>query len=213
MFADFLALTESLPFEEAGWITLTRAERDGDSAAVVLDVRTFAAHGFEPQTWRLACADLRAWRLGAARLDGAELHGDHVLLAPFHDDHVVLGLKGPARDPGHAVAALWERHQAVAGAWLPFGAYLNPGLPLAELLGCTAAVLAEGPRRVLAAYAGAVAACGAEAYEISARPPQRWTGTRWEPERRDVEALVLGDDTWLVGAGFSAERVSPAPAH
>jgi hypothetical protein len=207
VFADFLALTESLPFEEAGWITLTRAERNGDSAALVVDVRTFAADGFEPQTWRLTCADLRAWQLGAARLDGAELLADHVLLAPYHDDRVVLGLKGPVRDPGHAVAALWAGHLAVAGGWLPFGAYFNPGLPLAELVGCTAAVLAEGPRRVLAAYAAAVGGCGAEAYEISARPPQRWAGTHWEPERRDVEVLVLGDDTWLVGAGFAAERV------
>jgi hypothetical protein len=62
-------------------------------------------------------------------------------------------------------------------------------------------------RRVLAAYAEVVAAHGAVAYEISVRTPKRWSGTYWEAERRDVELLVLGDDTWLIGTGFSAERL------
>jgi hypothetical protein len=206
VFDEFLALTESLEFEEAGQLTLVRFERNGPSATVTVDLRSNAAYGFPAQAWRLSCTDLRGWQLGPSPLDGAELLADHVLLAPYRDDHVTLGLKGAVRDARHAVADLWERHRAVASTWLPFGAYFNPGLPLADLLVCTSALLAEGPRRVLAAYADVVAAHGAEAYEIAARPPKRWTGTYWEDERRDVDLLVLGDDTWLVGNGFSAER-------
>jgi hypothetical protein len=105
------------------------------------------------------------------------------------------------------VADLWERHRAIAEGWVPFGRYFNGGLPLAELLAAGSAILAEGPRRLLAAYAEVLPAHGAEGYVIREQAPVRWNGSYWEPERRDVQLLLLSDDAWLIGTGFAAERL------
>jgi hypothetical protein len=166
------------------------------------------AEGFERQAWSLTCDDLRTCRLGADFIGNVQRLTDHVLLAPYRDPHVVLGMKGCARDPRRAVADLWEQHRRLADGWIPFEAYFNPNLPLAELLESTAAIFAEGPSRLVEAYREVLTDHGIEPYVVREGPPKRWTGTEWAPERGDAELLLLPPHDYLIGAGFNARRVS-----
>ena len=205
-FAELSQLLATDTFENNGRLMIESFTRRDSEASIVLDVRTWSGE-FEPQRWRLSFADLRGWRISDGAVYRVELLDRHVLLARYQDEHVQLAFNGHAHDPRHAVADLLARHLALAGDWIAFDTYLNPSLPLAELLSFGSGVLAEGPRRFIAAYTEVLAARGVEASEFHRRMPLRWNGQNWEPERQDVQLLLCSPDSWLIGAGFHAERL------
>lgn len=208
-FAELTQLLATADFESNGWITIESFTRSDASASVVLHARSFSGKS-DPQRWRLAFEDLRSCRISDDAIDGIELLDEHVLLAGYQDEHVRLAFKGRVEDARHAIADLLARHVAVAGDWIPFDAYLNPSLPLTELLAFGSGVLAEGPRRFISAYTDVLSAHGLESSELAKRMPMRWDGESWEPERQDVQLLLLSPQSWLIGAGFDAQRLAAA---
>jgi hypothetical protein len=194
-------------FEGTGSITITRADVRGDGLELLLDLKAWT-EGFERQAWRVACANLRRFRITSDALSEMELLREHALLAPYADKKLTLGTKGAARDPKHAVADLWECHRTVAGAWFPFEEFLNQELPLVELLASNGAFLAEGPARFIRAYSDVLPGHGVEPYIVKERQPQHWLDGSWRVEDAEVELLLFSPDDYVIGVGFSAQRVS-----
>jgi hypothetical protein len=206
--ADLIAVVNSELVRDDGFLTLVRAERTADRATIVLEL--YGAEP-EPQTWQVTCRHLHSWQLGHSALDRALCLTDHILLAEYQGERATLGIKGAVRHAPAVIAELWARHVAVAGRWIPFGRFFNPRLTIDELLVCGAATLAEGPKQLLSEYAEIINRHGAEVYEISSSSVEALE--REDQMARDfIELFVLGEDTWLIGVGFSADRLEPVTA-
>jgi hypothetical protein len=212
MLAEFLSLAKSDPFRDDGWLELWRAERGRTSAAIRLDMYGAGEEDPDPQTWQIRCRRLYAWQLGDAPLNRAELTSDHVLLAAYQQDRVVRGIKGSVRDVPAAIADLVATHVRIADHWLPFGFCFNSRLTIAELLSTLAAQMAAGPCDLISFYTDLINAHGAETYEISRAPSIESMEKSQTHETDPIELLILGDTIWLIGVGFSAERLQSSPA-
>ena len=204
---DLFAIFADPDFDLTGQLTVVRLERRAPRVELLLEFRAFSGT-FERQAWLLSCAEERLSSLRSEPCYGLELLSDHVLLAPYRDPTVQLGLKGPAENPERAVAALWEAHRAVAGDWFPFDAFLNRGIPLVELLASSAAVVADGPSRITAAYTAALRPHLTDVYPIREVGPVRWVDGGWQPEDPALQLLLLDPKDYIIGKGFSAQRVS-----
>ena len=101
------------------------------------------------------------------------------------------------------MAELWRRHSVLTAGYIPFGTYFNPDLPIADLLATNGGIIAEGPRRVMDEYADVLNG-HVEAYVVKTRAPGQWIGDGQKPEQRNVQLLLLGSDSYVVGTGFSA---------
>lgn len=69
------------------------------------------------------------------------------------------------------------------------------------------ASLAEGPVSLLEAYAAVLVAHDIGPSIFAARPPLRWLDGAWQPEASDLRVLLLSD-SYVIGAGLSAERLA-----
>jgi hypothetical protein len=155
----------------------------------------------EREQWVIECVGVRACRIGWALAHHVKRLTDHVLLAPYIDPRVTLAIRGPVRDARHAIADVWQAHYQLAEDWFPLTAFLNNGMPFADLLQSSSAICAEGPSRFIAAYQSALVRNGIDAYT----PWQRSPKIRLE-ESRDISLLLL-EPHYIVASGFGARRV------
>ena len=207
MLDDLISTLSESDFDFSGQLSVVRLERSGSSLEILLELRAFRGE-CGPEAWLLSCAEERLSLLRLEPIYGVELLTDHVLLAPYRDPKVQLAIRGPAHDPKHAVADLWEAHRAVVGDWFPFDTFFNRGMPLSELLASSAAIVAEGPSRSTRTYAEALAPHVPEVYTVSERPPQQWVEMAWQPEDPDLQLLLLDPNGYIVGKGFDARPVA-----
>ena len=206
MLNDLIATLDESDFDFSGQLSVVRVQRSQARLELLLELRAFSGD-FDRQAWVVSCAQERLSSLRSEPFYGIELLSDHILLAPYRDPHIQLGIKGAARDPKRAVADLWEAHRAVASHWFPFDAFLNRGMPIAELLASSAAIVAEGPSRLTSAYAQALTSHGSEVYTVSERLPQHWVEMGWQREDPDWQLLLLDPHDYIVGKGFDAQQV------
>jgi len=204
---EFFALFVDSDFDFTGHASVLRVERVAKRLELLLELRAFSGD-FERQAWIVSCAEERHSLFRSEPFYGADLLSDHVLLAPYRDARIQLGIKGAAANAKSAVADLWEAHHSVAGRWFPFDAFLNRALPLSELLASNAAVVADGPSRIIQAYARALASHVDEAYSIRETSPKQWLDMAWQPEDPDVQLLLLEPQDYIIGKGFAARRAS-----
>jgi len=204
---ELLAAFSDSDFDFSGQASILRLDRTSGGLELLLELRAFSGE-FQRQAWILTCAEERHSMLRSEPFYGLELTFDHVLLSPYRDAQVELGIKGRATDPKAAVAELWQAHRSVAADWFPFDAFFNRGMPLTELLASSAAIVADGPSRIIQTYAQALQPYVAEAYHIRERMPQRWGERGWEPEDPDVQLLLFEPRDYVVGKGFAARRGS-----
>ena len=204
---ELLATLRDSDFDFDGQLTIIRLERTRPRVELLLELRV-SSGDFERQAWTLSCSDERLSSLRSEPFYGLELVSDHILLAPYRDPQVQLGIKGPAADPKRAVADLWDAHRSLVGSWFPFDAFFNRSMPLADLLASSAAIIADGPSRIMRAYEQALKAHLSDVYPIGERAPQRWIDTSWQPEDNELQLLLLEPHDYIVGKGFDARRVS-----
>ena len=206
MVSELIATLEDSDFDLTGQLRIVRLERLNQGIQLMLEVRAFSGD-FERQAWLLTCTHERASALGSDATYGVAVLNDHVLLAPYVDTQTQLLIRGPAADPRHVIADLWERHRAIAEPWFRFDEFLNRGLPLVELLSSSTAVLAAGPSRLLQAYSDVLAAHRLEPYTVGAQSPRRWVDMAWQPEDPSLHVLLLSPHDYIIGTGFEAHRV------
>ena len=206
MVSELIATLEDADFDLTGQLRIVRLERLNQGLQLTLEARAFSGN-FERQAWLLTCTQERASALGPDPTYGVAVLNDHVLLGPYVDTQTQLLIRGPAADPRHVIADLWERHRAVAEPWFRFGEFLNRGLPLVELLSSSTAVLAAGPSRLLQAYSEVLVTHGLEPYTVAAQPPRRWVDMTWQPEDPGLQVLLFSPHDYIIGTGFEAHRL------
>ena len=205
MLEELDAVFATLEFEERGAVLLDSVRWRGRACEIVLDVRTGDADESR-QAWRVQCADVRATRLSPGWRDAVEFVHTHPLLLPYTDAQVQLAFRGRPEQPRAVVGALWEAHQAATDGWLPFDAFLNRNVPLAELIAAGGGILAEGPRSVLEGYAVSLREYGVFPSFVGERNAARWIDGAWSPEPADLGVLLIGE-SYVIGTSFDIARV------
>ena len=151
------------------------------------------------ERWTITCATVFGHRLSSTPCSALRVVDDHVLLAPYLAPLARLGFCGRPSSVTDAVGALAEAHWRVAGDWVPFDAFLNPQVEIAELLAAGTGVVAEGPRPILEAYQVALRRHG---IETSVSPDDF---TRRRPLNRATLRALLLTPSYVIGTGFEAQ--------
>jgi hypothetical protein len=205
MLEELNAVLSTGEFEDAGAVLLYSARWPDQACEILLDVRTGDVT-CPRQAWLIRCAAIRATRLAPGWAEMVELVSAHPLLLPHTEARVTLAFRGHPEQPRAVVGALWEAHRATTDEWYPFGAFFNPSVPLAELVGAGGGILAEGPQSVMVAYANALRECGLSPSILGERPPLRFREGAWVPEPEGLTVLIVGE-SYAIGVGFEIARV------
>ena len=195
MTQDLLSRMESLEIEDYGGLHVQTVEqRDGD-VFISLLVTSDEDPDF-PGNVRITG---RSWRENTVvpRYYGSVfLTQEHELLWHYHQPHFVASFYGQLPDPFAVMGALFERHNELVGAWVPFLKYFNPSIPLIELLRGPYGMLAEGPERLVLAYEEVLANYGVSVSH------HRYTNAKDE----SLSILIL-DEAYVIAKAFVAEAV------
>jgi len=202
---------DSPAFEDFGWARIRGFDHNGSGLVVRLKIG-FDDETVPSQNWQVRCSQVRGYRFTEAPVSSLQLASDHPLLLPFTEPHVQLSFRGQAPVPMAAVGTLWNTHEQATEGWIQLPHFLNPNLPLLQLIASGSGILAEGPRLLLDQYAKALEPHGLEFTRVGERAPKRWEGGRWQAEPSGLEVLLFGD-SFVIGQGFTAERdLSPVAA-
>jgi hypothetical protein len=205
MIRELSELIASLDFDEQGSLRLASARWTEAACELVLDIGLgdSAPH----QAWTVRCPDVRAYRFSSGWADSANVLNDHVLLRPYTEPHVRLAFHGRSSDPYAVIGHLWDAHRQLLDSWYPFEEYLNPGMPLADLLAAGGGFLAEGPKSVMQGYALVLSSHKIESSFVAERPPVRWLDGAWQPESQALSVFLMGE-SYVIGAEFAAQRTT-----
>src|SRR5262249_30046334 len=118
-FLEFCELVDSADASESWSVRWLSALRDGQSLTLRLLVDT---HLDDPpsQAWEIRCPDSREIFLRECSFENPVLSHDHVLLWDYQEPVIQLNFTGPPHSHEEVLSALYERHYAIAGHWLPF---------------------------------------------------------------------------------------------
>lgn len=146
--------------------TLTVEQVAASNAAVTLVLKVRPGSDNAPlQFWEVVCANPLRYRLTPGEVHGyLNLLEDHPLVWEHTDPTQTLALLGKPDNALATVAALIERHHAVAQGWMPIERYLplsqNYYGGLSGLLAGGHGFVATGPDRLVRAYADVLQAHG-----------------------------------------------------
>jgi len=207
-FIEFCDHVHTRDHDENSSMTWLDTLREGRKLILRLGIHT-GMDDVADQIWEIGSECTREFSLVEFEFTDWTFSDDHVLLWDHEEPFSQLNFRGP---PSRHEGVLWdlhERHRAVAGQWIPFERYLN-GVFLSNRLAGGGGVLADGPDRLLREYAAVLRASELEPYfPYSPRPAHRWDeeDCRWVDEDQKLSVLILGSSSYVVGAGFFANRV------
>src|SRR5690606_7986904 len=173
MLAELQSVFHTLEFEESGWLSAERFERDGERLVLTLRVET-GVEREPPQRWRVTCEGVADFKLKyEAATDLDIVDGDYPTLWPYLHYRADLYCVGaPPADADALLGALYRVHQEATGAQLPFGIGLNA----LNALPHGAGLIASGPAPLIEVYENALRAHGVETSVQAGAPPLKWDG-------------------------------------
>ncbi|MEQ1906128.1 MAG: hypothetical protein ABL888_18225 [Pirellulaceae bacterium] len=200
MLTQLFELTDTIEFEEDGWLTITSANWEGSNLILSIQVRVPGT--FEKQ-FHIVCHQSRSHRIIALANDSLVLlSSDHVVLYPHNQKQGDLYFNGRPSDPLSLLGALVESHRAAVGTWFSVDHFLYlPGQP-ADILRGGYGLLAKGPVQLLATYANVLDSYGIKHSLVDSHDPIRWNGEQRTTETEELHALVIGD-SFVVAPSFT----------
>jgi hypothetical protein len=205
MLEELLAITNIADFESCGSLRLTRVEGSGATLILSLNVSADEYPDIHLR-WRIVCSGVREDRLSLGNSHYFELSDDHVLLWPHASRRTLTSFYGRCENPSAVAGALYERHRELAGKWIPFDRFLNPGVRLTKLIDGGFGMLAEGPEPLILAYEDVMRRHGFSTSHHDSEKPRYWDGEEWVEEKAALSVLML-DESYIVAEEFVAEAV------
>ncbi len=135
-----------------------------------------------------------------------QFSNDHVLLWPHAGRQSATSFYGRAENPSAVAGALYQRHWELAGKWLPFHRFLNPGVRLTELIAGGFGMLAEGPEPLILAYEEVMQRHGLSTSHRDPRKPVYRGGDGWLEQKAALSVLILGE-SYIVAEEFTAKAI------
>ena len=205
MLEDFLNATSGIDFEDYGSLLLTHAEWSEGALTLSIDVSSDEDPGIHPR-WQVVCSRVREDCLSLGYAYDLQFSDEHVLLWPHAALKSATSFYGRTENPSGVVGALYQRHWELAGKWLPFHRFLNPGVRLTELIAGGFGMLAEGPEPLILAYEEVMQQHGFSTSHRDPRKPVYWGGDGWLEQQAALSVLIL-DESYIVAENFVAEAV------
>ncbi|HEY9404085.1 MAG TPA: hypothetical protein VIQ24_15610 [Pyrinomonadaceae bacterium] len=192
---DFFDIIKSIDFEDYGSFRLLRAAWSEENLTLWLEVADDYRPDLNPH-WKVVCTGVREESLSLGAHDDISLSRDHVLLWPHAARQTSTSFYGKGKDAHAVVGALYQRHQELAGEWLPLHRFLNPNISnLTKLIAGGFGMLAEGPEPLILAYEEVMQQYGFLTSHLEPRPSL---------QRAALSVLML-DDSYIVAERFKAE--------
>ena len=205
MLEELLAITNLVDFEDYGSLRLANVEWSEGSLTLSLDVSADEYPDVHPR-WQVACSGVREDCLSLGYSYDLQLSNDHVLLWPHVARRTSTSFYGRCENPSAVAGALYERHWELAGKWIPFHRFLNPGVRLTELIAGGFGMLAEGPEPLILAYEEVMQRHDFSTSHLDPGKPVYWGGEGWIEEKAALSVLVL-DESYVVAENFMAKAV------
>lgn len=207
MLPQLRQLTDTLSFEEDGFVRVLGAVADGRDLSLYLEVIDSGMS----TPWCVRGHEVRGHRIVApGGSSEVSLFDDHPLLWRHTMPRSGLYFRGEVKDVMSVVGALVVTHQTLVGPWdrdtnwpSQNERVMNPTL-LAQVLEAGDGLLSEGPVVVLEAYARVLDAYGISHTMLEPMQPSRWNGEQWQPETEKLHALVIGE-SYVIAPTFSEE--------
>jgi hypothetical protein len=196
---ELLALLGSFEFEEYGDSSLVEARWGGMDLQINLRVRVELAETF----WLVTCHKCYDAIVQFGAADPISLNRNHPLLRKFIDRQGELFFNSIPSDINAALGALYRRHDAIFGEWIPFSEFLCGAL--ATVLTGGYGSLGSGPISVLAEYSEVLTEMGIRNNVVETHAPKHWDGQKWCPVATTVAALVMGKN-YVIAESFDAVR-------
>jgi len=207
-FVEFCDHVRTCDHDDNSSMTWLDSYRDGRKLILRVGVRT-GSDDVADQIWEIGTEYTREFSLVDFDFSDWTFTDDHVLLWDHQEPFSQLNFAGPSSSHGEVLWALYERHRAVAGHWIPFERYMN-GRFLRNRLAGGSGVLADGPECLMREYADVLSRSDLEPYfPYSPRPAHWWDeeDRQWvDPDER-LSVLILGGTSYVVGRNFFANRV------
>lgn len=157
------------------------------------------------ERWASSTIRARGLRDCSIGLSGGELcllGADHALIRQYTDPKLTLYFRGVPESVASVVGRLWKAHQDVASNWIPLERFFNSCLNLEDLLQAKHALVADGPKFLIDAYAEVLSSALLNPYTVAWRCAQS----------PSLEALELGD-SFFVASSFDEEAFEEFLGH
>jgi hypothetical protein len=184
-------------FEDNGWLALSAVSWRADD--ILLSLELDPGDATSRQRWNVVCERPRAHRLQNDTVNDFAVHEDHVLLLPFQQLQAGL-YSSSARNPAAVAGELWAAHRRYTDDWFPPETFLNPAIPLIDLLGAPSGLLAQGPVAILSEYEGVLTRYDIACSQLRERDPKRWNGVA---ESEVLKVLTIGR-SFVIAEAFTA---------
>lgn len=200
-------LTDTLSFEEDGFVRVLGAVADGRDLSLYLEL----VDSGKATQMCVRGHDVRGHHIVApGGSTVVSLLDDHPLLWRHTMPRSGLYFRGEVEDVMSVVGALVVTHQTLVGPWDRDTNWLaqnervmNP-TQLAQVLETGDGLLSEGPVILLEAYARVLDAYGISHTMLEPTQPSRWNGEQWLPETEELHALVIGE-SYVIAPHFTEE--------
>jgi hypothetical protein len=203
MLDDLFASAQLLEREEDGYFWLTKAEEDGGTITLSLDILSVQYPDIHPH-WQVTCSGVREHSLSLGYADKFQLTDDHVLLWAHTKRKLSTYFSGACTDADAVIGALYQCHHELTDGWLPFHRFLNPNVDIMKLLTGGSGMFAEGAEPLLLAYEDVLRKFGFTVSHVDAGEPAFWNGETWLEQREKLSVLVI-DKSYIVAETFIAK--------
>jgi hypothetical protein len=205
MLDDLFASAQLLEREEDGYFWLTKAEEDGSTITLSLDILSVQYPDIHPH-WQVTCSGLREHSLSLGYADKFQLTDDHVLLWAHTKRKLSTYFSGTCTDADAVIGALYQCHHELTDGWIPFHRFLNPNVNIARLLTGGSGIFAEGAEPLMLAYEDVLRKFGFTVSHVDAGEPAFWNGETWLEQREKLSVLIV-DRSYIVAEIFTAKMV------
>lgn len=187
-----LKTISSVDYEDYGSLLVTRTERRNGDLQLLLDV-TADEEPDVPRNIQITCHALRESNLSPGYYQDFQVSEDHVLLWHYTKPHFLTSFYGRVEEPLSVVGALYERHFDLAEDWIPLKKYMNPGVRLADLIGGSFGMIADGPEPLVFAYEEVM-----QRYGVS-------TSSHQSQRAKDAKlTVIILDKSYVIAERFEA---------
>lgn len=205
MLDELLDIASSIDFEEFGSLELVGARRHDEGVTLSFELSDEYRPELHPN-WEVICSGVVEQSFGLGSYDDFQITQDHVLLWEYVKRRTAISFYGSTKESLSVAGALFERHRALVGEWIPFHRFLNMRIGLNELIAGGFGRLAEGPEPLVLAYEEVMQDYGFSASHVEPRLPSRWVGGEWVEIYPSLSLLLL-NESFVVAESFAAKAV------
>lgn len=199
-------ILQSMEFENDGWLRITSLMTSEHNSTLNVSVHT-GQEETDIQLWQVIGTNTEGYHIEMETCYDIEILKDHPVLWPYNYSTVQLYFNGSTSSPEKIIVQLYEKHQQVTNAWIPFHQYFNPELPLRKLLMSSHGLLANGPTILLKEYADIVVAAGITVSMGTETPRLYWNGEARVPYPEGLKAVIIGN-SYVVAEKFEVQRIN-----